>query len=401
MDKIWLVARHEYRRLVRKRDFLLLTLAVPLGMAVLIAVSMWIAVGEESRLPVGYVDQHGFLDPARRPDQPGEAQALLPRTFPNQAAALAALENGEIQAFFVFPPDYLETLRTDLYYLEQPPGSKAWQALDDFVRQNLLAGYPAAVRERLLDGAEITVHDIASGRQFSEAGIINIILPFAASLLFLFATMSASGNMLQAVTDEKENRTMEILLTSLTPGQLIGGKAAGLLAVSLTQLAIYAAAIVIGILIAAPYVAPLQQARVPWDYLGMILLFFLPSYALFSAVMVAIGAAAPDLQQGQQIAGFLNLVFVAPMLLLAVLFENPASPLVIFLSLFPPTAFLTLSLRWGLGSVAFWQLALAWVLLIATTLFVTWLAARLFRIGMLRYGQPLRWKAIVATLREG
>jgi ABC-2 type transport system permease protein len=330
---------------------------------------------------------------------PDNQRRLPVRAFPDEAAALAALEKGEIQAFFVFPPDYLTTLRTDLYYLEQPPGGNAWQEFDDFVRANLLAGYPAEVRDRLLQGPEITVHDISNGRQFSEAGVINIILPIVASFLFMFATMSASGYMLQAVTDEKENRVMEILLTSLTPGQLIGGKAAGLLGVALTQLAIYVGTAVVGLRIAALYVEELRQVSIPWAYLGIVALFFLPSYALFSAIMVAVGSAVSEFQQGQQFAGLLNLVFFLPMFLVTILFENPASPVAVLLSLVPFTAFLTLSLRWGLGSVPLWQLVLSWVLVVSTAVFTIWAAARIFRIGMLSYGQPLKWKAILSAIR--
>jgi ABC-2 type transport system permease protein len=128
-------------------------------------------------------------------------------------------------------------------------------------------------------------------------------------------------------------------------------------------------------------------------------LFFFPSYALFSAVMVAIGAVVSELQQGQQLAGLLNMVFLLPMFLLAVLFENPGSPLVVLLSLFPPTAFLTVSLRWGLGTVPVWQLALSWILLVSSATCMVWTAARVFRIGMLSYGQPLRWKTVLAALR--
>jgi ABC-2 type transport system permease protein len=399
MHNFWLVARHEYRRIAGKRSFLALTLAVPLGIAILIAAGIWLEMRGESLQPVGFVDRSGLLDVARLKDLPEDQDRLAVRAFSEEQAALAALENGEVQAVFVFPPDYLATLSTDLYYLKQPPGGEAWQALDDFVRLNLTARYPPAVSSRLLQGPKITVYDISSGRRFSSAGVINIILPFAASFLFLFATLSAAGYMLQAVTDEKENRVMEIMLTSLTPGQLIGGKAAGLLAVALSQLAIYAGAIVVGLVIAAPYVAELRQASVPWAYLGVVVLFFIPSYALFSAVMVAVGSAVSEFQQGQQFAGLLNLVFMLPLFLLSVLFEDPASTVVVLLSLFPPTALMTLSLRWGLGSVPLWQLALSWVLLVTAAIFMIWLAARVFRLGMLSYGQPLRWKTILSALR--
>ena len=401
MRNFWLVAKREYRSVVVRRGFVILTAAIPLGLALLVGLGFLTQTLREnqSRLPVGYVDQAGFLDAGRQAALPGDKKGVEVRAFPDQEMALAALEGGEIQAFFVFPPDYRQTLHTEIYYLEKPLSNKTWGDFDDWVRANLIASYPAQIQARLLEGTSITVHDIVSNRTFSENSIANIVLPFVATFFFFFATMSAAGYMLGVVAGEKENRTMEILVTSVTPGQLIGGKAAGLLAASLTQLAIYVIAVVIGLKIAAPYVPELQQVVVPWDYLGVMALFFLPAYGLIAAIMMALGSAVTDVQQGQQIAGLLNLVFMLPILLVVVILEDPAGPLVTLMTLFPTTSFLTISLRWGLGAVPLWQIGVSWVLLVATMVFVLWAAARIFRAGMLRYGQPMSWKAVVAAVK--
>jgi ABC-2 type transport system permease protein len=238
-----------------------------------------------------------------------------------------------------------------------------------------------------------------SNREFSEKSIINVVLPFVATFFFIFATMSGAGYMLGVVAGEKENRTIEVMVTSLTPGQLIGGKSVGLLAASLSQLAIYVVAAVIGLIVAAQYVPEIQQLEVPWLYLSIVVLFFLPTYALISAVMIAVGAAVTELQQGQQLAGLLNLVFMIPLFLLPLLMKDPGGSLMIFLTLFPTSSFLTISLRWGLGTVPLWQVGVAWVLLMATAIFTVWAAARIFRVGMLRYGQPLSFKSAWAAVR--
>ena len=399
MRSLWLVAKHEYRRTVLRRAFVLVTLAIPLGMVALIALAISVAMMSENNLPVGYVDKAGILDVTRHATLPNADERIEVRAFPDEEAALAALELEEIQAFFVFPSDYPNTLETDLYYLEEPPSNDVWGDFSSFVRVNLVATYPAEVRNRLFEGPNITVHDIVSNREFSESSMINVILPFVATFFFFVATMSASGHMLQVVAKEKENRTMEIMITSVTPGQLIGGKTVGLLAAALTQLSIYVIAAVVGLIVAAPRVEALQQLTVPWAYLGVMALFFFPAYALVGAVMVAIGGAVTKVQEGQQVAGILNLFFMAPVFLLTVIFKNPAAPVVVFLTLFPTTAFMTISLRWGLGTVPLWQIGVSWVLLVATTIFMVWAAARVFRAGMLRYGQPLNLKAAVAVIR--
>ncbi len=399
MRSFWLIAKHEYRRTVVRRGFVILTAAIPLGMVALVALGILVeGMGTDGR-PIGYVDRSGALDPSLHAALPDAEDRVQVRAFPDEETARTALEGEEIQAFFVLPADYPQTLHTDLYYLEEPPSDEAWGDFDDFVRINLLAAMPEELQHRLFEGPDITVHDVVSNREFGESSIINIILPFVATFFFFFATMSAAGYMLGVVAGEKENRTIEIMVTSVTPGQLIGGKTVGLLAAALTQLAIYVLAAVVGLMVAAPSVPELQRVVVPWEYLGLMALYFLPTYALIAAVMVAIGGAVTEVQQGQQIAGILNLVFLLPIFLLPLLFGNPGHPLIVFFTFFPATSFLTVSLRWGLGTVPLWQIGISWVLLVAATVLMVWAAARIFRAGMLRYGQPLNLKAAMAAIR--
>jgi len=397
MRNYWLVAKHEYRRVVIRRGFLIGTLIIPLGIAALIGLAIVVESMGQDDSPVGFVDQAGVLDVSLLAARPDDAVEI--RAYADEEAALAALNAQEVQAFFVLPPDYVETLESEQYYLSEPLDNDIWREFDDFVRLNLVSRLPEDIKERLLEGPSVTVRDISSNREFSEEKVVNIILPFIGTAFFFITTMSASGYMLQAVADEKENRMMEVMVTSVTPTQLIGGKAVGLLAAALTQMVIWVVAAVIGLIIAAPFVSELQYAEVPWAYVGLMVLFFFPSYALIAAIMVAVGAAVTDVQQGQQLAGLLNMLFLLPIFLLGVLFTNPDHPLWTVMTLFPTTAFLSVSLRWALGTVPMWQLVLSWTLTVTTTVGMVWVAARIFRAGMLRYGQPLNLKAAVEAVR--
>lgn len=402
MRNLWLVAKHEYRRMVMRRAFLLITLAIPVGMAAIVGLVFIIEKSGQDRSPLGYVDYSGVVDGTGGLAQAAsDEKGVEIRRYPNEEAGIAALERGDIQALFVLPASYPNALQTDLYYLAEPPNKDVWAEFDDLVRRSLLASYAEAVQTRLLEGPNVTVLDIASNREFSEAGMVNVILPFVATFFFFLATMLASGYMFNVVAEERENRTMEVMVTSVTPGQLIGGKALGLLAAALTQLGIYAAAAIVGLMIAAPHVEMLQQIAVPWTYLGIMALFFLPAFALISAIMIAVGSSVTDLEQGQQVAGFLNLLFMLPIFLLVLIFENPAHPVAVFFTLFPTTSFLTLSLRWGLGTVPLWQIGVSWVLLVLSAIATLWAAARIFRAGMLRYGQPLALQTALAAVRGG
>ena len=403
MSNLLIIAKHEYRQMVIRRGFLFGTLAIPVGFFLLIFVMVIYFESQVNRLPLGYVDKSGLIRAELLAEFNQEAvqdKENEIRVYPDESSARSALNNSEIQAFFVLPANYPQALQTELYYEEKPPGSEAWGRLDDFIRLNLVSSLAQPLQERLLDGSQIIVIDINSNRQFDQENFINILLPIVAGLLFFVATMTASSYMLKVVAEEKENRTMEIMVTSVSPNQLIGGKTLGLLAASLTQLLIYVIAGAAALLIAAQYIDFIGQLTIPWEYLGILALFFFPAYFLNAGVMVAIGGAYEELQHGQQIAGFVNLIFLLPLFMLVVFFENPSSPLIVLLTLFPPTAFLTIAIRWGLSTVPAWQLIVSWVLLVFSAGWTVWAAVRIFRIGMLQYGQPLSRKVILAGLRE-
>lgn len=399
MNNFWLIAKHEYKRIVFRRAFLLITLAVPIGFAALIGLIAFIEESEKSELaPIGYVDYTGVIEHSRYPAPSENMTPII--EFTDETAALDALHQEEIQALFILPDTYPAAPQTELYYLENPPDGSAWRDFNFFISLNLLAPYPEAVRHRLIEGGNITVYDIVSGREFSENGTINVVFPFIATIIFFTSTMMASGYMIEIVANEKENRMLEMMLTAVSPGQLIGGKAIGLLAATMTQLAAHILILVIGLLIATPYIPALQQLIIPWGYVGVMAIFFFPAYALIAAVMIAVGGIIPDLQQGQQIAGMLNLLFILPLFSIVLIFENPGSPLVVFLSLFPTTAFLTISLRWGVGTVPLWQIAVSWLILVTTTGVMLWTAVKIFRAGMLRYGQRLNLKELRRSILQ-
>jgi ABC-2 type transport system permease protein len=399
MYKLWLVAKHEYLRMVRRRSFLIGTLAVPVLMAVVIGISIAFSIGTRDDRPLGYVDLARVLDAGARPSSEGIVRWVEMRAFADEASARAALEDGEIQAFYVLPADYRQEGKLALYYWDDPPSDVVREQFDDHLRANLVADLPQDIQRRAMDGMSLTVRSADGSREFSGKNFMAIVLPFGAGFFFMIAVMSSSGYLLQAVTTEKENRTMELMITSIRPGQLVAGKAVGLMAVSLTQLAVWSLAVSVGLVVGAQALEPLRAARVPWAALGIAVLYFFPAYALVAGTMIAIGSAVTETRQGQQIASILNLTFNAPFFFVALILANPNSPFMVALTLFPTTAFLTVVMRWSLAVVPLWQMALSWVLLVASAAFSIWASARVLRVGMLRYGQRLDLRGIVRAVR--
>jgi ABC-2 type transport system permease protein len=320
------------------------------------------------------------------------------RAFENLDDAKAALEAGEVQVVYLLPPDYLQSRHVQIYYWDDPPGDAVRSQFRRTVRASVSADLPAKIRERALHGAELRILSADGRRQMGQDEWLSVVLPLVAGVLFMVAIMTSAGYLLQAVTTEKENRTMELMITAVSPEQLMGGKALGLMGVSLTQLGIWVVTAGIAVAVATRGLELVRLGHVPWSTVGIILLFFFPGYALVGGIMAAIGSAVTEHRQGQQIAAILNMIFMIPFFLIALILAQPNSPLMVAFTLFPPTAFLTVVLRWSVTLVPWWQLVASWVLLVASAALSLWCAARILRAGMLRYGQRLNLHGVWAAL---
>lgn len=401
MTKIWLVAKGEYLKRVAKRSFLLGTFLIPMLFAVIIGITIFIIEQDRNKNPFGYVDNSGLLNMTQLSEMKEDEEWVEIISYPDQNAAISALEKGEIQGFYVISEDFLNSRKVDLYYWDENPDSSVLIQFDNFIRASVLPEGPNIIEKRIIEGVNLTLQSADGKRQFDdEVGFVIILFPLAVAIFFIFSVMSASGYFLQAITDEKENRTMEIAITSLSPGQLISGKSLGLIGVALTQIFIWLISTAIAWWVAQKTFPEIQVVKLPWDILIVFLLFFIPSFALIGGMMAAIGGAVTELQEGQQIAGILNLLFTFPLFLSALAFANPDSPILIFMSFWPTTSFLTITLRWGLTIIPYWQIIISLLILIITGGITIWIAARIFRVGMLQYGQKLNIRAIMAAIHR-
>lgn len=401
MGKLWLVAKQEYRRIAGKKTFLISTLGIPILLIGVMVIVVLVTVLSEDDRAIGYVDHADILQPdaLEMIGQKTENYVEI-RAFTDENAAVNALEAGDIQGYYIIPEDYLNTPVVESVAMDQAISDRAQSDFSDFLRANLLHQLPEAEAQRLYQGANLSLRTPDGKRQASDTDFINAIFPIIAAILFFITVMSVGGYMLQAVTDEKESRTMEVLMTALSPEQLMGGKALGLLGVVLTQIGLWGITLTIGLVVAPLFIADFPKLTMPWSMVLLGALYFLPSLALISGIMIAIGAAVTEIRQGQQISGILNMAFTFPMFFLMVILGNPNHPFAVALSLFPTTAFITVLLRWGFTAIPAWQLVVGWLLLVGTAIVSIRFAARVFRLGMLQYGQPLTLRTVLNSLRQ-
>jgi ABC-2 type transport system permease protein len=395
MRKIWLVFKQEYLRHVLRKRFLLALFSLPLFFLAIILIGLVIILVQYNPKPVGYVDLSGLL---RNPVAPSGESRISPPIelvpFASEDSARAALQAKKIQAYYVVEENYFQTGQVRIVAMEAPADMVQGQ-FQSFLRANLVAHQPPAIAKRLLEGASLVERASQGKKQMATNQVLNMILPLAAGLLFILATNTSGSYLLQALVEEKENRTMEIIVTSLSPAQLMAGKIAGNMAVGLTSLLAW---IVFGLLALAFALRFFFQGQVIHFDLGFSILTFatlLPAFILIASLMAAVGATATESREAQQVSGLFTLPLSVPYMLLGLIIASPNSPLSIGLSLFPLTAPVTLPLRAALTIVPVWQIAVSLALLFLLSGCSIWFAGRAFRLGMLQYGKRLSWKELL------
>jgi len=397
MTKLWHVVWHEYRRHVFTRRFVLAGLmSVPLIILVIVGLIFLIFALDTNTTPLGYVDYSGLLaNPvsAPAPEWPDRSVQIL--RFETEAAARSALDAGRIQAYFILPADYLSNGRLSVVHLgalKDPARTQFY----NFLTANLLRNTDPLIAIRLVKGTELVVQSPDGSRSISSKNWFDVVIPMVAGIAFVIAMFSTGGYLMQAVVEEKENRTMEVIITSVSPNQFMAGKIIGDTAIGLTQIFLWMVFIVIPILAFRNSMSILRGIHIAPQTLLLLVCVMFPAFIMVSALMAAIGATVSEAREGQQMVAMISLPIWIPYMLTGLLMSNPNSPLALGLSLFPLTAPLTMLMRDGLTILPVWQIALTASIQVISAVGAIWLAGRAFRLGMLRYGKRLKWREVFA-----
>lgn len=391
MNKFWVVFKYEYLRHVKRKRFIFGLLSIPLFMAVIMGVSFLAAILSTDTRPVGYVDQSGLFKDAQPLPSKGSglfANRVKILAFNDEAEAGKALEDGKIQAYYIIQADYLATGNVRMI-AKEAVDSEVHREFSEFLLTNLLKSENPTIRTRILDGPELTLRTFDSDQKFNSRNPFGFLIAIFAGVIFLLAVSTSGGYLLQAVVEEKENRTMEIVITSLSTDQFMAGKIFGNLSVGLTQLLFWLIMAGVAALVAFRAFPDLSETGIGFSFFSLMALTFLPAFIMIAALMTMVGATATEAREAQQIAGLFSLPIAIPFWFIAVIMENPNGPLAIGFSFFPFTAPMTLPLRSMLTNLPIWQTGLSVGLLFAAAAASIWLASRAFRLGMLRYGKKL------------
>lgn len=413
MQRTLLVARHALLQHLRRPSFLLLTLAVPLvGLAVTLVMGLATQgatqpTGDEllgeSTGTIGYVDEAGVIQQV-----PEFIPADRLRAFPDSASARAAVETGEITAFYLIPADYLETGAITRFAPQMQMITPDEETMQVLLRTNLLPDADPRRAVRLVTPLNLeTVRLTDAGQpapvergQTGEDNPLTFFVPYIFAMMLFITIISSSSYMLQSITEEKENRTIEILLTSLRPWQVLAGKVAGLGVLGLIQVTIWFGMGRLLLGLSTSQFNLFDSFALPGYVWALALLYFLLGYLVYASLMAGIGATVTTTREGSQLTTLVVLPFIIPLWFIGAIIDQPNSVLSLALSLFPLTAPTTMVMRLALTNVAWWQVLLSLLLLVGMVVLSIWLAARIFRVTTLLAGKKFNLGEIIQTLRR-
>jgi ABC-2 type transport system permease protein len=287
------------------------------------------------------------------------------------------------------------------------------RALDPLVKSARLteAGVDPMVVMGALRPIDFQTLKVSEGRVTGDSGEASFLLAYVMSFMLYFALLLYGIQVMSSVVEEKSSRIMEVLVSSLTPFQMLLGKVVGVGLVALLQIAIWAGTAMVlttfGGKIATMFgaspatVSDLPLPAVSPDMLIVFLLFFSLGFLFFAAAYAAVGSMCSTVQETQQSHTPITLLIAAGLFCMFALLSEPAGPLARTLSLVPFVAPFVTPVRYSFAPLPWTELLASTVAMILGILGVIWIAARIYRVGILSYGKKASFREVVRWVREG
>jgi ABC-2 type transport system permease protein len=407
---VGVVAQRDYLRTVRRRGFIFGTLLLPIGLAALFALSAVLGPTTPGGDPGATTASLVVVDESAvviRPQEP-----VVRVVSPEDAARL--IRDGSIAEYYIIPATWpgspevqrVETGGGPLDVSAMQRRAAQDEALAAVLRSTLLStsGVRPDIAVRIVAPVEVRIIAVDGGPTSEAAAVASFLVPFGFTLLFVMSIFITSGYLLQSVTEEKENRVVEILLSSIPSLPLMAGKIVGLGAAGLTQVAIWVAALLLAIPLISAQIGGLGDLMPDPTVLVLALAYFVLGYLAYGAIFAAIGAVAPGNREAQQYSGFFGFLAVIPLIFSSAFLSGDVdTPLVWALALIPITTPATMLLVLAVSpTIPVTMVVASLVSLAVFTVLATIGSARVFRATLLLYGvRPSLRRIVDAVLARG
>ena len=433
MSKIFIIIQREFLTRIQKKSFIILTILMPFIIAaVAVAPLLLASIKDDTQHTVMLVDKTFKYAPLFE-DNESYHFVTAPEVLPEFRE-----EDANVKAVILISEDLVENPNAlKMYSSEEVPADLqrlTEDILSEKVRADKLASYNVEGLEEIIASAEVnisaqTVKWTDDGGETSSNSGIALGVGFLFTFLIYMFVMSYGGMVMQGVMEEKTNRIMEIIVSSVKPFQLMMGKIIGIALVGFVQIAIWGVMLT-AILTAVSFIMGTPEVATPPTMMGgdaamqtvvaeaqagnpitevlgalpivelliMFVLYFIGGYLLYASFFAAVGASINAQEDSSQF--MMPVILIMVFGLYAALYgaENPDGPLAFYASIFPLTSPIVMMVRIPFG-VPLWQEILSLALLYASAIFIVWMSGRIYRVGILMYGKKPTVKEILKWIR--
>lgn len=402
MNKTFLIFKHEFLQLLIKKGFIVMTMIIPILAVIALGIYQFVSLNmknQEEKI-IGYVDETGSFN------QYTDMKNIKLKRFNTVQDATKALINENVKEYIVIPADYVSKGIVGRYTLKRQlvAPNDVTAAVKDFLTNNMLSGKLSSnaverVKESLLfSTVTLTKTGAVAPRQ---GGLGDFLVPGIFSILLCFSMIFSSSYMLQGLGGEKENRVMEILLSSVSARQLLTGKVLGLGAAGLLQVTVWVISLPLILKMAPASIGSvIGLVKLPASFLALGITYFILGYMLFAILSAGIGAISSTTQEGQQLASIFTLLSASPLWFMSLLIAFPDNPVWVVLTIFPFTAPVLVMARLGVTDIPFWQIVVSIAVLVLCTVGGLLLASKAFRTYLLMYGKRPKLKEVIRSMKE-
>ncbi|MGD1844253.1 MAG: ABC transporter permease [Salibacteraceae bacterium] len=446
MNKIGLIIRREYFTRVRKRSFLIMTLLGPLLIAGFFGVVIWLSLAESEDQKMLVADEGGVYQSLSKIDN-DVLKVDYAEIGLDEARMLFKESNYTSLLWIPFKSeDDIKVKKVKLLFKKQPS-----QRIQRDLENRMESILERLIIRQMVAESQIDSSVVEGFRRASSSVIIDLVkfdsdggekkvnnadaVPgFVFGILIYLFVMLFGVQVMRGVIEEKTNRIVEVIISSVRPFTLMLGKIAGVWLVSLTQFALWI--ILSGVLsvlvstaivganydgaeVAAQYQqmtpemakqmsaevgqAPALEGKIiqqisetPWTKLILLFMFYFSGgYLLYAAMFAAVGSAVDSETDTQQFMLPVTLPLMLGYIVSFIVIENPDGPAAFWFSIIPFTSPIVMMVRESMANVPGWELGLSMFLLVATFLTMTWVAGRIYRTGILMYGKKTNYRELL------
>jgi len=418
MSRVLTIVRKEYLERVKSKSFIIGTVLGPVLMSLVIVVPLLVAnSGADDERTIGVVDVSGeFFAPLQEAlaDQGRQGVRLLPLNSEGKSTEQCVEDlkrmilEESVHSGVVIADDFIDS--REIAFYNKSVSSLVVRdeilrpALNRLLREGRFARVevPDTLFNYLAARSDWTSISVtAEGGEEEQDEAVSFAMAFTLIMIIYIMVIMYGSHTLTAVIEEKSSRMVELLLASVTPGNLMLGKVLGIGLAGLTQFGIWAGAF----FFLSQRGVSVGEVTLDVGFLTPVILvsfvvFFLLGFFLYATLYAGFGAMCNTVQDSQQFHTPLAMGLVIPMLLLSLVLRAPDSTLSVVLSLVPLFSPVLMFMRVCVETPPLWQIGLSWGLLVISIWLASRMAGKLFRMGILMYGASPNWATLFKVLRD-